>query len=96
LILGFAGIVYLVLSTEKVSAEEESFIGSAAIIFGALSWGSGAVYARVAKLPKSAMLSAGIELIIGGSLLLLAGFLLNEGSRIHIDELPLRAVLSLV
>ena len=54
-----------------------------------------AVYARVARLPKSAMLSAGMELIIGGSLLIITSFILGEVNQFHITELSLRALLSL-
>jgi len=96
LILGFAGIVFLVISTSEVSFADGSFTGSAVIILGALSWGAGAVYSRVAKLPKSAMISAGMELIIGGSLLLITGFLLNEENKIQLSAIPVRSIISLI
>ena len=95
LILGFGGIVYLIASTKGISTEGGNFIGSLAIVGGAFSWGVGAVYARVAKLPKSAMLSAGMELIIGGSLLLITSFILGELNHFYITELPLHSLLSL-
>lgn len=95
LILGFIAIAYLILSSNKVSFNDGNFIGSLIIILGALSWGTGAVYSRVAKLPKSAMLSAGMELIIGGILLLLTGFLLKENQRLVISQISARSALSL-
>jgi drug/metabolite transporter (DMT)-like permease len=95
LILGFGGIVYLIVSTKGISSEGGDLIGSFAIVGGAFSWSIGAVYARVARLPKSAMLSAGMELIIGGSLLLITSFIIGEVNQFHITELSLRALLSL-
>jgi drug/metabolite transporter (DMT)-like permease len=96
LILGFIAIAFLILSSNKVSFNDGNFIGSLIIILGALSWGTGAVYSRVAKLPKSAMLSAGMELIIGGILLLLTGFLLKENQGLVISQISVRSALSLV
>ncbi len=95
LILGFIAIAFLILSSNKVSFNDGNFIGSLIIILGALSWGTGAVYSRVAKLPKSAMLSAGMELIIGGILLLLTGFLLKENQGLVISQISVRSALSL-
>jgi drug/metabolite transporter (DMT)-like permease len=95
LIIGFGGIVYLIASTKGISTSGGNLIGSFAIVGGAFSWGIGAVYARVAKLPKSPMLSAGMELITGGSLLLITSFILGELNQFHIAELPLRSILSL-
>ncbi|MGE5797676.1 MAG: EamA family transporter [Ignavibacteria bacterium] len=95
LILGFIAIAYLILSSNKVSFNDGNFIGSLIIILGALSWGTGAVYSRVAKLPKSAMLSAGMELIIGGILLLLTGFLLKENQGLVISQISARSAFSL-
>jgi drug/metabolite transporter (DMT)-like permease len=94
LFLGFTAIAFLVVSNNNLSFEDANFTGSLAVILGALSWGTGAVYSRVARLPKSTVLSAGIELIIGGILLLAAGFLLKENEKIVLSEIPLRSLLS--
>lgn len=93
LILGFAGIVYLILSGNNLSFEDNNFTGSIAVILGALSWGTGAVYSRAANLPKSAILAAGMELIIGGTLLLLAAFMFGENDKIILSEIPLHSLL---
>ena len=56
LLLGFAGIVFLVASTKGVASSGVDLIGPLAILVGSLSWSAGAVYSRVAKLPKSSVL----------------------------------------
>ena len=95
LILGFTGIVFLVASTKGITSSGEDIIGSLAIVAGAFSWSIGAVYSRIANLPKSPLLTSGMELIIGGSLLLVTGFILGEGNQLQLSKLPLRSVLSL-
>jgi len=95
LVLGFAGIVYLIASTEGIESSGADTIASMAVVFGSLSWSCGAVYSRVAKLPASAMLSAGMELIIGGVFLILAGILSGEAETFHIAAISLRSLLGI-
>ncbi|HVO75655.1 MAG TPA: EamA family transporter [Ignavibacteriaceae bacterium] len=95
LILGFIAIAFLILSLNKVSFNNTNFTGSLTIILCTLSWGTGAVYSRVAKIPKSAALSAGMELIIGGGLLLLTGFLFKENQVLVLTKISARSALSL-
>lgn len=95
LILGFAAIVYLIASTKGIETSGADTIASFAIVFGAFSWSGGAIYSRVAKLPKSSIVSAGMELIIGGVLLLAAGLMLGEGDKIQMDAISLRSLLGL-
>src|ERR1041385_7729505 len=94
LMLGFAGIAYLIVSTEGIDASAGTMMASLAIIAGAISWSAGAVYARVARLPKSPLLTAGGELIAGGALLLITGFILGEGNQLNASNLPLRSLFS--
>ena len=95
LVLGFAGIVYLISATKGIDTSSADTISSIAIVLGAFSWSIGAVYSRVAKLPTSSMLSAGMELIIGGMFLILAGFLLGEAETFHIAAISLRSLLGI-
>ncbi|MEW5797588.1 MAG: EamA family transporter [Bacteroidota bacterium] len=95
LLLGFAAIVYLIASTKGIDTSDTDIFASIAIVFGASSWAAGAVYSRVAKLPGSPVTSAGIELIIGGIFLLLAGAAFGEMREFRIDAVSLRSLLSL-
>jgi len=95
LILGFGAIVFLIASTEGISSSKGDTIASLAIVFGAISWSGGAVYSRVAKLPESPLLSAGMELMIGGFLLLIAGVIFGEAHQFSIAEVSTRSFLAL-
>lgn len=96
LFLGFGGIVYLIAATTGITTSNNDFLGSALIVVGALSWGGGAVYSRVANVPKSPMLSSGIELIFGGTLVLIASFIFGETSQFQLSQVSLKSFLGLL
>jgi drug/metabolite transporter (DMT)-like permease len=96
LILGFIGIVYLILSTSHNADTNHNFFASALIVAATLSWGAGAVYARVAKTPGSPMLSSGMELIFGGILVLITSFIMGEPTHFHVSQVTLRSLLGLL
>lgn len=96
LFLGFAGIVYLIHSTSAGTAFNHDLLAPVLIVAGTLSWGGGAVYSRVANVPKSPLLSAGMELIFGGILVLIASFILGEPSRFHVSQVSLKSFCALL
>ena len=96
LFLGFGGIVYLIVSTSGSQESNHNFLASALIVAGALSWGGGAVYSRVANVPKSPMLSSGMELIFGGALVLIVSFIIGEPSQFHLSQVSLKSFFGLL
>ena len=62
LVTGFVGIVLLV-NTEIGSID---LISVVAVLFAAFIWSFGSLYAKGAELPKSATLSTGMQLLVGG------------------------------
>ena len=96
LFLGFVGIVYLIAATTGITTTNNDFLGSALIVVGALSWGGGAVYSRAANVPKSPMLSSGVELIFGGTMVLIASFVIGETSEFQLSQVTLRSILGLI
>jgi len=96
LVCGFLGISLLFAPWQKLGNHHVDSLSAFAILFGTLSWSLGAVYSRVAKLPKSPVLSAGLQLIVGGFLLVASGLLMGEGSRLQLDVLSLRSFLGLM
>jgi len=96
LICGFVGISLLFAPWQKLGNQQVDSLSAFAILIGTLSWSIGAVYSRVAKLPKSPALSAGLELIVGGFLLVASGLLMGEGGRLQWEALSLRSILGLL
>lgn len=96
LLIGFAGIVYLIVSTSGGQVTDNNFLASALIVVCTLSWGAGAVYSRVANVPKSPLLSAGMELIFGGILVLIISIVIGEPSHFDLSMVSLRSFLGLL
>lgn len=96
LLLGFGGIVYLISSTSTGSISDNNVLASALIVVCTLSWGGGAVYSRVANVPKSPVLSSGMELIFGGTLVLITSFIIGEPSQFHLIQVTLKSFLGLI
>lgn len=93
LVIGFAGIVLLFVPAQTIRIET---MGAAMILLSAISWSVGAVYSRIAKLPKAAALAAGIELILGGFFLVLIAFPLGEFQNFQLSAVSLRSFLALI
>jgi drug/metabolite transporter (DMT)-like permease len=96
LFLGFGAIIYLIISTTGAATQHYNFVASALIVVCTLSWGAGAVYSRVANVPKSPVLSSGLELIFGGLLVLIASFIVGEPSHFHFSQVSLKSLLGLL
>jgi drug/metabolite transporter (DMT)-like permease len=96
LVCGFLGISLLFAPWQKLGNHHVDALSAFAILLGTLSWSLGAVYSRVAKLPKSPALSAGLQLIVGGILLVICGLLMGEGNRLQVEALSLRSILGLM
>jgi drug/metabolite transporter (DMT)-like permease len=96
ILLGCGAIVYLIASNQHSELSNNDFLPSALIVLCTLSWGGGAVYSRVAKVPRSPLLTSGMELIFGGILVMIISFLIGEPSRFHISQVTLKSFLGLV
>ena len=81
LVVGIAGIFVLVgpaaLHPTNVSGSG-ILKGALALNAGSLSWALGTVYARHAKLPRSALVATGMEMLCGGALLFLLALITRE------------------
>ena len=82
LLLGLAGIGLLV-GPGSFGGGGIDPTGAAILLVGSLSWAVGSIYSRQAGLPRDAMLATGMEMLCGGSLLLLAGALHGELGALH-------------
>ena len=81
LLLGFAGVWMLISgrATNGVQADGASqWIGIIAVILGAFSWAAGSIYGLRSSVPKSSLLTAGMQMIAGSVSLLLVGIIRGE------------------
>jgi drug/metabolite transporter (DMT)-like permease len=88
LVLGMTGVGVLV-GREAVGSMQGR--GALVILGGALSWGTGSVYASRAKLPESLLMTVGMQMSIGGAVVLVASGLLGEWRTFSLDQVTSRS-----
>lgn len=95
LLLGFGGIALLVGPSAFTGSESIDVSGALVLLAGSLAWAVGSIYSRHAPRPHGALLSTGMQMLMGGLLLLLAGTLTGEWTRVDIEAVSLRSLLAL-
>ncbi len=96
IVLGFTGIIFLVTQGDFSSFSHLNPLGVGAVLFAALSWATGSIYSRSARLPKSPLLATGMEMIAGGLLLFAASVVNGEWAALDLAGVSMRSFLSWV
>ncbi|HSJ33284.1 MAG TPA: drug/metabolite exporter YedA [Longimicrobiales bacterium] len=95
LLLGFGGIALLVGPSAFSNDVAIDPIGALVLLSGSVAWAVGSIYSRHAARPGGALLSTGMQMLMGGSLLVLAGTLTGEWARTDLDAVSLKSFLAL-
>ena len=91
LAVGFFG-VWLLISGQtangaaSVNEGSMQLFSTIAVIAAALSWATGSIYGLRAPVPKSSILTAGMQMFSGGLVLLLVSLIAGEWSKFNIAE----------
>ena len=99
LVLGFVGIIVLVGPGNVGGHGDIRPLGALVLILGSLSWAIGSFWSRDAMLPRSGLLTTGMEMLGGGALLLIVGVLSGELSRFdmhHVSSVSTIGLLYLI
>ena len=94
ILIGFVGVVLLIGSAAS-GADTANLLGAAALIFASLSWATGSIYGKRAKLPASQLLGTGMEMLAGGVALMLVAIVLGEWSSFDVAMVSRRSALAL-
>lgn len=94
--ISFVGVVILFNPFHLLSQEHMHIAGAVTIMSGSMCWAAGTIYLRVAKLPDSKGLAASMQMITGGSLLLIASVLAGETNSIHPENFSLESLIALL
>jgi drug/metabolite transporter (DMT)-like permease len=80
LVLGFIGVYLLIggSNTGHAGNGTNQLFGTILVIASAFCWATGSIYGMRAPVSKSPILAAGMQMLAGGSLLILAGTLRGE------------------
>ena len=96
LCVGFGGIVLLVAPWQANNGVIGTHLmGVGALLVAAFLWSLGSIYSRSADLPKSSLLSTGMEMLGGGAGLYLTGTLAGEWHALDIASISSRSWLGL-
>jgi len=90
LALGMVGVAVLF----ETGARQGSALAAAAVLLAGLFWSVGAIYARGVRSNTSTAMFAGMQMLVGGIMLLLVGG--ATGERVHVAEISQRSVWALV
>lgn len=99
LALGFLGVLLLIGPDIFAGGATLSATGPLAIIsliavpLASLSWASGSIYSRGAKMPASPALGTAMEMLAGGAAMLIVSFFAGEPARVHLQLITSRSVL---
>jgi len=84
LLIGFAGVYLLIGASGGTGNGNNQLMGAILVLVAAVCWAAGSIYGVRAPASKSPILASGMQMISGGSLLLLVGTLRGEWTNFHI------------
>jgi drug/metabolite transporter (DMT)-like permease len=94
MLIGICGIAILVVP-KGLDFKNANLLGSFGILIAAASWSGGAIYSRVAKIPRSPFITSGVQLLFGGSLLIAMSFISGEWANFSLSAVATRSWLGL-
>ena len=92
---GFAGIL-LLFWPGQASGEPVNFTGILVLLFAAISWAIGSLFSRKAVLPASPLQGTAMEMLAGGTMLLIAGILTGETASLHTASFTPQSIWGLI
>jgi drug/metabolite transporter (DMT)-like permease len=95
LVLGFAGVAYLVKPGGASEAEPRLLLGSVALILASAFWAAGSVRSRHLDNPKSPLVTTAAQMLTGSAGLLMVGALTGEVGRLDVRGISLHSWLAL-
>jgi drug/metabolite transporter (DMT)-like permease len=78
LLVGFVGITLLVVKPELLAGSHVGSLGATVALIGAFSWALGTVLTKRVPRPESTILSAGMQMMCGGGLLLIVAMVSGQ------------------
>jgi drug/metabolite transporter (DMT)-like permease len=88
LVLGFAGIILLVGPGQLAGTAVFSWSALLVLLLSPIFWSIGSLYSRDADMPKNSFMLSGMEMIMGGAVLLVVGLFIGEAQRLHLAAIP--------
>lgn len=96
-VIGFFGI-FILIGPSQISGSPEKInpAGLIAILLAALFWSIGSIYSRTAPMPRSPLMSTGVEFLAGGIGLAFMGLITGEITQLNLSSITLKSIYSLL
>ncbi len=94
LVVGLVGI-YVLVGPENIGGARLHISGALALLLACLFWALGSLYSRHGNLAHSSRIATAMEMIVGGSALLVVGGVLGEWPRLDPRAISVRSALGL-
>lgn len=95
LALGVAGIILLLGPSALLGGGQVDPVGAGVLMVGGFCWACGSIVSRQLRQPRSPALAAGMQMLMGGVVLLAVGFISGESGRIDPAGFTPRGALAL-
>ena len=95
MLLGLVGLGLLVGPDALRGGGEIDPLRAGVVVLGSMSWAAGSIYSRKATIARSPLLSTAMQMLAGGTLLLVLGTVAGEWGDVRLDAVSLRSALSL-
>ncbi|TAK55712.1 MAG: hypothetical protein EPO24_11830 [Bacteroidetes bacterium] len=96
LLLGFAGVVFLIGPTNLSGSMNVDALGATMLMVASLSWAIGSLYASKAHIQTAPLMTASVQMLAGGALLFIAGAATGELGRLDISAITTTSMLSVL
>ena len=106
LIVGIIGLIVLIgpsalsPSTQSAAAAQAgdgvALKAALVLILADLAWAAGSIYSQHSPLPKSAFLATGMEMFLGGTMLLIAALLRGEHMQFDLADVSTRSMIGFI
>jgi drug/metabolite transporter (DMT)-like permease len=89
--------VFLLIGPTEITGAEESFdtFGTILLLLAPVFWSLGSIYARGADMPKSTLLSTGMQMLTGAAALFLVSLIKGELNGFSLEQVSTRSWLAL-
>ncbi|MGH7502303.1 MAG: EamA family transporter [Longimicrobiales bacterium] len=94
LLLGITGIALLVGPQSLMGGERIDLIGAGVLMVGSLSWATGSIYSKHARMLDGPFVTTGMQMLCGGGMLVLLALVTGDFGRLDLAGISLRSVVA--
>ncbi len=96
LVLGFLGIGLLIGPGQILGINDIRLSAMLILMLAPILWSLGSLYSRQANLPENLFMATAVEMLAGGILLILAGFITGEITQLNLSEISTLSLVSML